>query len=69
MKDFVGQELGLNDQVAFTAPQYRHLCKGTIIAFTKTKVRIQYTNTWNYGKPGLVCEYLSEPNFLIKVFV
>ena len=63
MKDFLGKELELHDEVVFTAPSYRHLVKGKIIAFTPKKVRIEYINDWNFHKS--VQEYLSEPNFLI----
>lgn len=70
MKDFIGQELAIGNRVAFTAPQYRHLCQGTIKAFTPTKVRVEYINTWNFGKGNTrTTEYLSEPDFLIRIFV
>jgi len=65
MKDFLGKELSLDDEVVFTAPSYRMFAKGKIIAFTKTKVRVEYMNTWNYQAPGYKNEYLAEPSFLI----
>ena len=65
MKDFLGNELSINDTVAFTAPSYRHLAVGKIVAFTPKKVRIEYMNTWNHQPPGYKSEYLSEPDFLI----
>lgn len=67
MKDFLGKELTLGDVVVLTAPRYRMYTKAKIIAFTKTKVRVEFTNTWNFAHPGLVETYLSESNFLIKV--
>jgi hypothetical protein len=68
MNDFFGQPLALNDEVAFTAPNYRWLCKGKVIAFTSKKVRVEYFNNWNYGNgnTGIRSEYLSSPDFLIK---
>lgn len=65
MKDFLGNTLELFDEVVFTAPKYRMFAKGKIIAFTKTKVRIEYMNTWNHMPPGWRDEYLAEPSFLI----
>lgn len=65
MKDFLGEYLEIGDEVVFTAPKYRHFAKAKIIAFTKTKVRIAYKNTWNFQAPGVDSEYLSDPGFLI----
>jgi len=67
MKDFLKQEIKLNDRVILTAPSYRHLVLAKVIAFTPTKVRVEYNNTWNYPKEGKKSEYLSEPNFLVVV--
>lgn len=65
MKDFLGNNLELGDEVVFTAPKYRMFAKGNIIAFTKNKVRVEYMNTWNFAAPGYKDEYLCEPSFLI----
>ena len=65
MKDFLGKQLDIGDEVVLTAPQYRHLVKAKVIAFTPKKVRVEYSNTWTYGSQGRLEEYLSEPNFLI----
>jgi hypothetical protein len=66
MKDFFGQELSIGDSVAFYAPGYRHFCTGNVIAFTPKKVRVEYINTWNYGRPGLKIEYLADSDMFIK---
>jgi len=65
MKDFLGKKLDLSDEVVFTAPSYRMFAKGKIIAFTKTRVRVEYMNTWNHQAPGYKETYLAEPSFLI----
>ena len=69
MKDFLGKPLEIGDTVVMVSPQYRMFNKAKIIAFTKTKVRVEYTNTWNFprGHPGVVETYLSDSEFLIKV--
>lgn len=68
MKDVFGNELALGDTVAFYAPGYRDMIIGTIIKFTTKQVRVEYTNDWNFGKPGLVKTYLNYPsNFAKKV--
>lgn len=67
MKDFLGNALEIGDHVVLTAPKYRHFVRARIIAFTKTKVRVTYRNTWNYGQPGYEEEYLGEPSFLVKI--
>lgn len=67
MKDFLKQDLSVGDDVVMVAPHYRMLTKGKIIKFTPKKVRVQYINDWNHSKPGTVLEYLSEPEFLVKI--
>jgi hypothetical protein len=66
-KDFLNKELNVGDVVAFTAPSYRSLVKGTIKSFTPQKVRISYVNTWNYGTPGRPDEILQYPEQIIKI--
>lgn len=65
-KDFFGTELNIGDVVAFVAPSYRHLAKGTITKFTEKMVFISYLNTWNFGKPGCPCEIKQTPDQLVK---
>lgn len=65
MKDFLGKELNIDDEVVLTAPQYRFFVKAKIIAFTPKKVRVEYYNTWNHSSYRQ--EYLSEPDFLIRI--
>ena len=66
MKDFLGKQLDVGDEVVLTAPQYRHLVKAKVVAFTPKKVRVEYSNTWNIsGSQEYLQEYLSEPNFLV----
>ena len=66
MKDFFGQNLAIGDQVAFEAPGYRHLALGIIVSFTPKNVRLEYLNTWNYGSPGRLEEFLTSSQSLIK---
>ena len=66
MKDFLGNELEIDDYVVLTAPFYRHFARGKIIQFTPKKVRVEYTNNWNYSD-GMICNYLSDPEFLVKI--
>jgi len=66
MNDFFGNELAIDDEVAFYAPGYRMFTIGTIIAFTPKQVRVAYVNTWNYGEPGHEDTYLSYPDAFIK---
>ena len=65
MKDFLGKQLDVGDEVVLTAPQYRHLVKAKVVAFTPKKVRVEYNNTWTYDSQGQLEQYLSESNFLI----
>ena len=67
MKDFLGNELSVNDSVLFIAPGYRLWAKGKILSFTKLKVKISYSNTWNHSLPGYPCELLQDPIQLVKV--
>ena len=67
MKDFLKVELKLGDSVVLTAPQYRHLVVAKVIAFTNKKVRVSFSNTWNYGDNGHYTEYLSAPDFLVII--
>lgn len=60
MKDFLGQELQIGDEVIFSPKHYKYtLVTGTIIKFTPQKIRVAYK--FNYGG-----EYLLEPAQLIK---
>ena len=66
MEDFFGQELNIGDIVAVEAKNYRHLTEAEIVEFTPKKVRVQYLNTWNYGKDGRLQQLLTYPLTLIK---
>jgi len=65
-RDFFGVELDIGDEVAFIAPGYRHLAKGTITRFTEKMVFISYMNTWNYRSPGYQCDIKQTPDQLVK---
>lgn len=66
MKDRFGQELAVGDRVASQARNYRGLLIATVDSFTPQKVRVKYTNTWNYGKPGVEETFLTEPTNVVK---
>lgn len=66
MKDFFKQPLAVGDVVAFIPNGYRDLVRGRITAFTTKQVRIAYTNTWNFGKPGVDDETLRYPSVIVK---
>ena len=66
MKDFQGVKLHMGDVVAFTAPGYRNLVKGKIIAFTPQQIRLEYVNSWNY-KPGMTDTFLTHPTRVVKL--
>lgn len=66
MKDFLKNELNLNDDVVLMIPNYRGLVKGIIIAFTPKKVRVQYQNTWNFASPQTFV-VLQEPSQIVKI--
>ena len=65
-KDFFGEVLEVGDTVAFVAPGYRHLAKGTITKFTEKMVFISYSNTWNYGPDGYPCVIKQTSDQLVK---
>ena len=60
MKDYLGVELAIGDEVVLTQPRYRNLVKATIVKFTPQKVRVKYR------AGGRDYEYLSEPDFLVS---
>lgn len=66
MRDFFNQPLAVGDTVAFIPNGYRDLVRGRITAFTPKQVRIAYTNTWNFGRPGRDDETLRYPGVIIK---
>lgn len=66
MKDYFGNKIEIGDTVAFYAPGYRRFTTGVIVAFTPKQVRVEYNNTWNYGKEGRMETYLAYPNMFIK---
>jgi hypothetical protein len=65
--DFNGTPLQIGDTVNFVAPGYRMLALGYIVAFTAQKVRVAYSNTWNYGPTGYPQELLQTSDQLIKL--
>lgn len=65
-RDFFGVELEIGDEVAFIAPGYRHLAKGTITKFTEKMVFISYMNTWNHRPPGYPCDIKQTSDQLVK---
>lgn len=66
MKDYFGNELHIDDEVAFYAPDYRRFATGTVVDFTPQKVRVKYMNTWNFPSKGQEETYLAYPNMLIR---
>lgn len=60
MKDYFGNELAIDDIVAFCRPNYRELCKGKIVQFTPKQVRVEY-DQWSSKHT-----YLGHPDFFIK---
>ena len=49
-KDLINQDLHIGDPVVMRMPSYSDICIGTVIGLTPKKVRVEYTNTWNYSK-------------------
>ena len=41
-KDIFGNELALNDRIAFNPPSYKGLVKGKIVGFTPKGIRVEY---------------------------
>jgi hypothetical protein len=69
LKDRTGQILTIGDRVVFTPPGYRGLEIGTITWFTPKKIRIEFNNTWNYGKDGHIQDTLISPSQVVKMAV
>lgn len=66
-RDFLGNELAIDDAVVTTPKGYRGLVKGVVVAFTAQQVRVKYTNTWNYGQPGKEELFLTYGNSIVKI--
>lgn len=49
MKDFLGNELNVGDEVVFSLQLHRRLCKGVVVSFTKSKnyVNIKYNGKYS----------------------
>jgi hypothetical protein len=60
MKDFLGNELAIGDIVIFPQPRYRHLKRGKIVSFHKSKIKIEY-KMWEEN--DYLITYLIEPEF------
>ena len=67
MKDFLDKDLAIGDLAIMTKPDYTELIVVKIIAFTKQKVRVEFTNNWHFGNPGVRIEKLVESNRLCKM--
>lgn len=63
MKDFLGQELQIGDEVIFSPKHYKYsLVIGKIVAFTPQKIRVEY----KFSYENYTHDYLMEPAQLIK---
>lgn len=60
MKDFLGNELNIGDEVVFITPGYRDYTKGKILYFTSQFVRIESDKIHKKG-------IKQTPNQLIKI--
>ena len=61
MRDYLGNELEIGDEVIGVLPNYREFVRGFVIAFTPQKVRIEYR--WGLSRNLL----LQDPSQLIIV--
>ena len=61
MKDFVGNELLVDDEVILVKPRYREFVKGKILKMTAQTVFLEYMHQ------GYMCEVKQHPSQLIKV--
>jgi hypothetical protein len=69
MKDFLGKELCVGSEVVIIAPGYRMFVKAIVIGFTKQKVKLKYTNDWNYSSNPMTYDILQNPNQVVIVNV
>ncbi len=67
MKDFLGHELVVGDEVVTTPKNYRGLVRAKIVSFTTQQVNVSYMNTWNFGTPGREENFRTYPNTLVKI--
>lgn len=59
MRDFLGNELKLGNSVIVSKLNYQDLVKAKIVAFTPTKIHIEYNTIFG------VTSYPCEPEFLV----
>lgn len=59
MKDFLGNELNVGDEVVFSLQDSRRLCKGIIVSFTKSGsyVNLKYRGKYAHYRADEVREY------------
>lgn len=67
MKDFLGYELEVGDEVVTTPKHYRGLVRATVLKITPQKVRVSYINDWNYAKPGKEESFITPHDTVVKV--
>lgn len=56
MKDFIGNELNVGSIIAFIEPGYRNLVKGTIIAVTAKRVKVEIHNRQIWQKAQTIID-------------
>lgn len=64
MKDFLGEELNIDDEVVLIEPGYRQLIKAKIIKFTKCYVILRYPS--KYHKSSVI-DIKQSPSQLVKI--
>ena len=66
MRDYLGNELEIGDEVIGVLPNSREFVRGFVIAFTPQRVRIEYSYPF-YGREVSTKVLLQEPTQLIVV--
>jgi hypothetical protein len=67
MKDFLGNDLEINDYVVYVLPAYRMLAIGQISSFTQKNIRLN-TRVSKTELPDMVNDtFLQAPNQVVKI--
>lgn len=66
MKDYLGNEVEIGDQVTVAIKNYRGLITATVVGITNQTILVEYQNTWHYKPEGDVVHYRVQSHQFVK---
>ena len=66
MKDYLGNEVEIGDQVTVAIKNYRGLITATVVGIANQFIVVEHQNTWHYKPDGDVVYYHVQSHQFVK---